>query len=125
MIEVVCGIIERNDKILIAKRKNDHWEFPGGKINENETPEDALSRELQEELMIDTDPLEHIFINEVKFVRGEKRIHLMAFHVTDFKGDITPTVHENIAWIEPSEAPDYELIEGDMRLLEFYKEYCA
>ena len=54
MINVTAAIIERNGKILIAKRSSNSslpnkWEFPGGKIDEGETPEECLTRELKEE----------------------------------------------------------------------------
>ena len=61
-MEVVCGIIEENQTYLIAKRgKGVHeniWEFPGGKIEHNETREEAVVREIKEELHLDVEVLE-------------------------------------------------------------------
>jgi len=56
---VACALIDTDGRILLAKRPNDAqmgglWEFPGGKIEPEETPENALVRELKEELDIDT-----------------------------------------------------------------------
>jgi 8-oxo-dGTP pyrophosphatase MutT (NUDIX family) len=60
MITVVAGIIELDGKILIAQRKEDDhlahkWEFPGGKLEADETPEQCIVRELREELSIQTE----------------------------------------------------------------------
>ena len=57
MIKVVAAILEKEDKILIAKKREGKplaglWEFPGGKIEEGETPEESLIRELMEEMNI-------------------------------------------------------------------------
>ena len=51
MINVVAALITKNNKVLIAKRSNvlGKWEFPGGKVKENETPEEAIEREILEE----------------------------------------------------------------------------
>ena len=61
MVNVVCGILILNDTILIAKRKLDsnnggEWEFPGGKVNDNENINTAIIREFKEELDIDIQP---------------------------------------------------------------------
>lgn len=60
MIDVTAAIIRRNGKVLIAKRSStsslpNKWEFPGGKIDDGETPEECLKRELQEEFDIIVD----------------------------------------------------------------------
>ena len=61
MVNVVCGILILNDTILIAKRKLDsnnggEWEFPGGKVEDNEAINTAIIREFKEELDIDIQP---------------------------------------------------------------------
>lgn len=67
-LEVVAGIIENDGKILCTQRGLDKygyvsymWEFPGGKIEQNETQEEALAREIDEELCIDIDIVRHFF----------------------------------------------------------------
>ncbi|MGA9625820.1 MAG: NUDIX domain-containing protein, partial [Bryobacteraceae bacterium] len=57
MVQVVAGVIERQGRCLICRRKREQshplkWEFPGGKVEPGETPEQALTRELEEELGI-------------------------------------------------------------------------
>lgn len=59
VIRVVAAVIERNGKVFAARRNADRsagslWEFPGGKVEHGETPEEALRRELREELSVDT-----------------------------------------------------------------------
>ena len=64
-IEVVAAIIEVEDLVLVVQRKENEkaykslkWEFPGGKVEEGERPEDAVVREVKEELQIDIEPVE-------------------------------------------------------------------
>ncbi len=58
LVTVTAAILKKDNKILIAKRKEGHlankWEFPGGKLESNESPEECLKRELREEFGIDT-----------------------------------------------------------------------
>jgi len=63
MTKVVAAVIEHQGRILICQRRRGHahelkWEFPGGKLEAGESPEEALQRELREELAIDATPVE-------------------------------------------------------------------
>ena len=66
-IEVVAALVQVEDLILIVQRKEDakaykslKWEFPGGKVEQGERPEDAVVREVKEELQLDIQPVEAI-----------------------------------------------------------------
>ncbi len=85
MTTVTCAIIEKEGKILIARRAIDQklagkWEFPGGKIEDGESPEECLKRELEEEFVIQTDVGE--FITSNKHHYDHISIELLAFHAT-------------------------------------------
>ncbi len=117
MQKVTAGIIEKDGKILIAKRKTGKcigakWEFPGGKLEENETLEECLARELMEELNIQVKV--HEYVDSSRFFCGEKEIELIAFRVTILSGEIKLVDHEEIKWIAPQELLDYELTVPDV-----------
>ena len=84
MINVTAAIIDRNGKILLVKRSSksslpNKWEFPGGKVELGETPEDCLARELYEEFGIIVDVGN--FIAESVYQYDKKTVRLMAFQV--------------------------------------------
>lgn len=91
MIKVVCAIIINNTGILIAQRKasSNHplkWEFPGGKLNKNETPEDCIFREIREELDIEIEIKKPMI--SVNHIFGLKQIELIPFFCTIKSGEI-------------------------------------
>ena len=90
-IKVAAGVITDNDKVLITRRAPEEnlaggWEFPGGKIEVNETPEDCLARELKEELNIDVSIGK--FCAEVTHDYGNMNINLIAYYCTIIDGTI-------------------------------------
>ena len=111
MIRVVGGVLIKKDKVTLAKRasslKNfpDFYEFPGGKIDINESPKEALIRELREELEIEVTEcdIEEFEGNIVKsFIeKNRKIIHLTVFIVSNWKGNITinPSIHSELVTI--------------------------
>ena len=87
-IDVSAGIIVKGNKILAARRKTGlhlagFWEFPGGKVEPNESAENCLVRELKEEFGIDTIVTNYVGDNYHDY--GEKTIHLIAFLVATSK----------------------------------------
>lgn len=117
MIDVVAGIMIKDGKILIARRADhkDHtgkWEFPGGKVHENEDPFSALERELKEELGIETKTTKH-FIN-VTHDYGQFKIRLMALFTEYISGDFQLKDHDRIEFVERKQLMDFELTAADM-----------
>lgn len=104
-IRVACAIILKDGKILVAQRgeKMDlpfKWEFPGGKIEENESAENCLTREIKEELDIDIEvkkPFNSIFHS----YKEGKRIELIPFLCGYISGHLAVKEHHKIRWIEP------------------------
>jgi 8-oxo-dGTP diphosphatase len=116
MVKVTAAIIEKDGKILIAKRRKndplkDKWEFPGGKIEPNETPEECLRRELYEELGIDTKIGEFICSN--KYDYSHISIELLVYRVYHLTGEFKANDHEEIKWVTPSDLSSYEFPEAD------------
>lgn len=121
MKKVTAGIIEKDGKILIAHRKTgkcvgQHWEFPGGKIEDGETPEQCIKRELMEELNIEVDILDFFYTS--KFYCEENNIELIAYRVKYLSGDIKLVDHNDIRWVFPHELSDYEFTLPDVPIVE-------
>jgi len=112
MIEVSAGIVhDREGRILICQRgegrHNAHlWEFPGGKLEQGESPEDCLVRELQEELSLP------VTVRGVRCVREAEGI---LFHFIDAETTSTPvpTEHEDVRFIRPREMLRYDFCPAD------------
>jgi len=115
---VVAAIIERDGLILIGQRKRDgwhplKWEFPGGKIEEGETPEAGLARELAEELGIKALIGPEITRYEYAYP-GRTPIELIFYWVTRFRGEPENRAFEQIAWAEQQNLPEYDFLDGDV-----------
>ena len=122
MTTVVAGILERNDTILICRRRVDQphplkWEFPGGKVEPGESPEDALRRELREELGIESGPATEITRYEFAYP-GKNPILLIFFRVKDWSGEAVNLIFETIVWEKPAQLCDYDFLEGDKPFLD-------
>src|SRR5579871_1876950 len=91
MVQVVAAILERNGRILIGRRRPEQshplkWEFPGGKVEPGETPEQALARELEEELGIRGAAGPEIMRYRYTYP-GKDPIQLIFFRVISFEGE--------------------------------------
>jgi len=111
---VVAAVIQRGDRFLICRRpegKNHGglWEFPGGKIDPGESLEEAVRRELEEELAVKTS-----FVGNAMFsVTDEKSGYKIVFTPADIVGDPQPLEHSELAWVLPHELPAYPLAPSD------------
>ena len=118
MINVVAGIIRNEDnKILIAKRNSNKsqgglWEFPGGKIETNETIEEAIIREIKEEL--DMDILFEGYFDEKKYIYPEKEINLIALNCRIIGDKYTVLEHEKVEWITIEEFDKFDFAPADV-----------
>ena len=125
MIDVVAAVIkDKEGKILITKRnlKKDQgglWEFPGGKIESNETREEAIIREIKEEL--DVDIKVDRYLAEKVFEYPEKTINLIALECFIVNGKIKLMEHEDYKWVNKEELDNYEFAPADMFIVENYQ----
>ena len=122
-IDVVAAIIEKDGLILLAQRpatadQPGMWEFPGGKVEAGETQPQALVRELHEELGIEALPLGYIASHQ-REVSG-RMINLHAWHVPEYRGELTAHEHSQLAWVLPEQAFGYDLAPADIPLLEAF-----
>ena len=121
MIEVVAAIVERDGKYLIARRAPGkhlagYWEFPGGKIEEGEKPEDSLQREMWEEFGVHADVGDYLGDNVHDY--GSKTIRLLAYEVAVSGEILQSTDHDCIEWVALEDMGNYQLAEADIPLLE-------
>jgi 8-oxo-dGTP diphosphatase len=123
---VVAALIRKSGLILICRRKADQphalkWEFPGGKLETGETPEEALRRELREELAIEAQIGRKVERYEFCYPVGKPI--LLIFHAVDeFAGEPHNCVFDEIRWVEQSALADFDFLEGDV---EFVKRLAA
>lgn len=123
-IQVVAGLLIENGKFLIAKRLASDslgglWEFPGGKVEAGESHEQALYRELLEELNLYTRPIELFGVSEFQTPRAQFALSL--YRCQRLSGQIVLCEHSEFAWIEIQDIPRYEFVNGDVPLLEKLK----
>jgi 8-oxo-dGTP diphosphatase len=123
MIEVTAAIIEEGDKFLIARRaKGKHlsgfWEFPGGKIEEGETAEACLHRELNEEFQINV--FIDSYVGESYYNYPSKKINLKAFTCKITSGEIKLIDHDKVEWITIEEINKYKFAPADLPLIPLY-----
>lgn len=122
IIPVVCAIIERDGLVLCALR-SEHmslpgkWEFPGGKLEVNELPEEALIREINEELNIEIRIVEALPIAEHAYV-PEKIIQLIPFRCVIVSDENpTPTEHSELRWMKKDELPLLDWAAADIPIV--------
>lgn len=118
MTEVVCAIIKNtNEEYLIAKRLSGKhkgkWEFVGGKLENNESHEQALKREVYEELGIKIE-VGNFFVS---VSQKESNLILHAYFAEMRSGLIHLNVHEEIKWVPASKILDYNLLEADIKIV--------
>lgn len=113
---VAAAIIEKNGRILIAQRKlgsslGGRWEFPGGKLESEETPEQCLKRELKEELGIEA--IIGSFFCASKFEYKHMSIELLVYKAAHVSGEIVEYDHESVKWVLRDELINYDFVDAD------------
>ena len=122
-IKVVAGLILQNNKLLICQRPNfkDHplkWEFPGGKIKNDETNEEALIREINEELSINIINCEELISYNFNYKDLNKRVFIYFYLVNNFSGKVLNNFHKELKWIEIKDIREYDFLEGDLKIID-------
>jgi len=118
-LTVVAALIVRDSKILVCQRRRDdthslQWEFPGGKIEAGETPQQALLRELREELGIDSTIGRELFRARHSYRESGPELQLIFFQAhVDGDAVLQNMVFEGFEWTDFSSLPSYDFLRAD------------
>ena len=120
VIKVTGAIIQEGNKFLICRRGPSEkaaglWEFPGGKLEINESLENCIIRELKEELDIDAEL--HSLYDNYSFKAKDVIYDLYFFRVKGFSGNLLKTVHDEIKWVELKDFHNFSFLPGDAPLI--------
>ncbi len=119
-IHVVAAVIEQDGKIFATQRGygdyKDWWEFPGGKMEPGESPEEALAREIREEL--DTEISVGKLITSVEYDYPKFHMLMDCFMCNIVSGDLKLLEHEAARWLSADELWDVKWLPSDIRVIE-------
>jgi 8-oxo-dGTP diphosphatase len=122
-IAVVAAVIERDGRILICqRRRGDHfelmWEFPGGKVQPAETPEEALLRELREELGVSAAVGPEIYRTRHRYTQLDRELELIFYSARLGPEPLENLAFEQVVWAERASLPSYDFLPADRELVE-------
>jgi 8-oxo-dGTP diphosphatase len=125
MKDVTAAIITQNNKVLLTRRAPGEkhaggWEFPGGKVEENESPETCLRRELLEELEIETAIGDKLTETIHTYETGA--IRLLAYRATILSGALRLHVHDEYRWVSVADLTQFKLLPADVPIAEYLQE---
>lgn len=116
---VVAAIIKREDKVLATERGygeyKDWWEFPGGKIEPGETPEDALKREIREELAADIEIQRHVV--DVSYDYETFHLEMQCF-LCSLGSQVHLLEHEDAKWLDASDIESVRWLPADEQVVQ-------
>lgn len=123
-VRVVAAVIRKDDKIFATQRGygefKDGWEFPGGKIEEGETPEQALAREIKEEL--DTEIQVGKLIDTIEYDYPKFHLSMDCFWCEIMQGGLELKEHEAARWLSKEELFSVDWLPADVGVVERVKE---
>lgn len=126
VVHVMVAVVQNPEgEILLALRpKNAHqgglWEFPGGKLEPDETPAQGLIRELREELAIE--PLASEPLTRISHDYGDKAVLLDVYRVDAYSGEPCGNEGQQIRWVAPKDLSDYDFPEANRSIIDWLSE---
>lgn len=119
-LRVVAGLIRKDGQVLLTQRKPGRhlglaWEFPGGKVEAGETDDEALRRELREELGVEVTVGTRCF--ETRHTYGSREMHLLVYRCRLVSGEPQALDVNAFEWVEESRVADREFLPADLPLV--------
>lgn len=123
-VHVVCSIIEQNGRFLIARRPKGvslelKWEFPGGKVDVSESEEEALKREIMEELGIEIEVRQRMTPSIYHY--KDFTVNVVPYRCTILSGKPILREHMDLVWVDSESVREYDFVGADTPILEEYR----
>lgn len=118
-LRVVAALILRDSKVLVCQRRRDdshglQWEFPGGKVEPGEIPQEALARELREELGIEATIGRELFRTRHRYREYQPELEVIFYQANvDLAAPLQNLVFERFEWADPTALPKYDFLQAD------------
>lgn len=122
IVHVAVAVVLKNDEVLITKRQagqhlEGFWEFPGGKVEEGEKIDEALIRELYEEVGLNIDA--HTFLFDIHFDYPEKSVKLSIFSVRYFSGEAKGKEGQELMWCKLTDLKQFQFPPANQKIIEY------
>lgn len=119
-INVAVGVITKDNLFFVCRRKahqhqGNKWEFPGGKVDEGETVEQALFRELKEEIAIDANHA--TFMQQINFTYPDNTVSLHVFLVDSFEGIATGAEGQESSWVTLAQLTSLDFPDANQQII--------
>lgn len=124
ILVTAVALFDADGRVLLARRPEGKsmaglWEFPGGKLEAGESPETALVRELEEELLIKVNPTALKSLNFVSFDYPDFHLLMVLFSCRKWLGTPAPAEGQTLAWVLPADLKHYDAPAADIPLFEY------
>ena len=121
------ALVDIDNKVLIAQRPKNKfmesfWEFPGGKIEENESPDECIVREVREELGVD---ISNSFFSPLTFTTFDYEdfsVIIFLYLCREWEGFIKGKENQNLKWVRPNEMFEINMLPADIPLISFIRD---
>jgi len=130
LLVAAAALIDRDNRVLISKRPEGKslaglWEFPGGKVDRGETPEEALRRELKEELGIEVCETCLAPFTFASHTYDDFHLLMPLFLCRNWEGEVTGREGQEIAWVRPNRLSGYPMPPADAPLIPWLRDFLS
>ncbi|WP_455475806.1 8-oxo-dGTP diphosphatase MutT [Bartonella sp. B17] len=128
LLVVACALVDQSNRVLLAERPKGKsmaglWEFPGGKIEQGETPEESLIRELKEEIGVHISSNNLLPLTFASHNYGEFHLLMPLYLCYHYDGIVQGREGQNLAWVFISDLDNYSMLDADKPLIQVLKNF--